>query len=42
MLFPIIEVKDKYSGRTHIVGKSFHDELIIEGGCISYYKKVLG
>lgn len=29
MQFPVIKVKDKYSGKTHIVGTDSHDELYV-------------
>lgn len=38
MLFPIIKVKDKRTGREHIVGTNTHDQLLIdvETGGIQY------
>lgn len=34
---PIIKVKDRWSGRTHIVGTNCHDWLHIVNGHIDYY-----
>lgn len=38
MMFPIIKVKDKHSGREHILGTDTHDQLFIddETGGIQY------
>jgi hypothetical protein len=36
MRFPIIKVRDKATGRTHIVGTNTHDVLLVENG-IHYY-----
>lgn len=39
MLIPIIKVKDRHSGKEHIVGVNSHDALIIENNTISYLNR---
>ena len=37
MLIPVIKVRDKDTGRIHIVGTNRHDMLTVKPECIEYY-----